>query len=369
MDQTMNRLIAVILPTLVLLAGPALARKEPESSPESTRAYREGYNLVLNGDWQAARAAFEALIREHPQSGWVDDAAFWRCYAGGQLRQSAEEVFGCYEDLVERYPRSEWEDDAKRAMVRLAARLDQEGKAQYRERVRDYGRGEDDRELMQVLVALGEIGDERSIDIILERLEATEDEHLRARIVDVLEDIDSPLVMRKLSELVTSDPSEQVRLAAVDAIADRASVDSQTLLRQIALDRNQPPRVRVEALDELSDNQSPDLVSLLSELATDAELLVADEALDELADIGNRAALDAMISLLGVIPDVERRMDILDEIADYDSEPAVQALLDVARNDPDPRIRRAATEALGEMETTAAREALIQLLQGMGEEE
>lgn len=352
----------------LVLSTTGFARDEPAPSPESTRAYREGYNQVLNGDWAAASAVFENLIRDHARSSWVDDAAFWLCYAKAQEQAPAEDVFACYEDHIERYPRSEWSDDARRAMVRLAGELERDGKGHYRERVRDFGRGEDDRQLLQVLVALGEIGDERSVNVIIERLDATTDEQLRARIVDVLEDIDSPQVAARLEQLALTDPSERVRLAAIEAISDHDSIDVERVLSQIARDQSQPTRIRVEAIDELGDHEFTHLIELLRELALDDDSRIAQEAIDEIANIGNRESLDALVALLGSLPDPARRLQIVDEIEDIESSAAAAALLSVARSDPDPRIRRAATDALGDMDTSDAREALIELLSSMDSE-
>lgn len=354
---------------LVCFAIPALGRDEPEPSPESTRAYRDGYNLILNGEWDAARAAFDNLIRDHAGSPWVDDAAFWRCYAASESGRPAEETFTCYEEFVSRHTRSEWKDDARRAMVRLAGELDRGGKGRYKDKVRDFGRGEDDRELLQVLVALGEIGDDRSIDIILQRLDATTDEHLRASIVDVLEDIESVRVAERLQSLATSDPSERVRLTAIDALSDQDTVDPLPLLRALANDPNELPRIRIKAMDELTDREPADIVSFLTALADTENDDVAEEAIDELSDLESREAFDALVELLGRLPDAERRMNILDEIEDFETDAAARALLNVARTDPDPRIRRAATDSLGDMETAVARDALIELLQSMDSEE
>lgn len=355
---------------MLALSNTAAAREDSAAfSPESTREYREGYNLILNSQWPEAAQAFENLVRNHPDSGWVDDAAFWRCYAGGQMRDSAEDTFGCYEEHIRRYPRSEWNDDAKRAMVRLAKRLDRDGNASFGQRVREFGREDDDHEMLQVLVALGEIGDERSIDVIFQRLDTTEDEHLRARIVEVLDDVESPRVEQKLIEILNGDASEMVRVAAVESLARNDAIDAMATLRQVAENTSQPSQVRSEAIDQLSEYPGPDFVAWLSRLALDADPQVAEDALDEISDVGSQAALQALSDLISQVPNAELRRDIVRELEDFESEAAVEALLKIAQSDPDPRIRRAATDSLGDMELASAREALIQLLQSMNEEE
>ena len=114
-------------------------------------------------------------------------------------------------------------------------------------------RYEDADRLLAILVALGEIGDERSVDIIFQRLDTTDDEHLRARIVEVLEDVESPRAVDKLETLAKSDPSPRVRIAALEALDDRGDSDPLPLLREVVADPGQPLRVRIEALDEIGD--------------------------------------------------------------------------------------------------------------------
>ncbi|MEM6797113.1 MAG: hypothetical protein AAF725_24280, partial [Acidobacteriota bacterium] len=69
----------------LLLAAPGVAQ-ESESAAAS-KAYRAGYNLVLDENWRDAVNAFDDLVRSAPRSEWADDASFWRCYAREQLGQ------------------------------------------------------------------------------------------------------------------------------------------------------------------------------------------------------------------------------------------------------------------------------------------
>ena len=335
------------------------------SNGDAAQAYRRGYNLVLDENWQGAIAAFDTLVNQYPASDWVDDAAFWRCYARQQLGEPAAELFDCYQRLLERYPDSDWEDDARRAMVRLAKKLDREGRPEYREKVRDFGQDADADRLLAILVALGEIGDERSVGVILERLESIQDEQLRARIVEALDDVESDLALDKLQELVAQDPSEQVRLAALETLADNDYFDSAPLLLRIVKDPAQPIRMRLEALDNLGDDEPPGLLHLLQELAVGADDALAVEAIDEIGDIETEEAVRVLVEIMAKSPDFKRRVEVLDALEDLEYDSATVALLEVARNDPDPRMRREATESLGDMETEKARDALIELLQEM----
>ncbi len=343
----------------ICLTGTALG-----DNGNSAAAYRAGYNLILDEDWPGAIAAFDTLSQQHPNSEWADDAAFWRCYGHQQQGAPAVESFACYEKVLEQHEGSEWDDDVRRALVRLARQLDQEGRSEYRDKVRDFGVDADSDRTLAILVALGDIGDERSLDVILERLDATTDEHVRARIVEILEDIESPRAVEKLKVLIRTDPAMRVRMAAIDALGDHEDVDIAPLLMQLARDPNQPDPVRMEAIDELSDIEIPGLRAFLKELALGDSDAVAMEAIDELSDDDEHSeeTVQLLLEILGETAHARRRAEVLDSLADVGTQSAVDGLIRVAKTDPDPRIRRIATEALGDMETVAAREALIGLL-------
>ncbi|MEM7350616.1 MAG: HEAT repeat domain-containing protein [Acidobacteriota bacterium] len=349
--------------TLGLLCLAATSARADNGDP--ARVYRQGYDLVLDEKWQEAIVVFDKLDERYPDSEWTDDAAFWRCYAGQQRGTGAAESFACYDDVLQHHPHSEWADDIQRSLVRLAGELDRDGRPEYQDKIQHYGRGEHADRTLAVLVALGDIGDERSLDVILERLDATQDEHLRARIVEILEDFDSPRALEKLQLLIRNDPAPRVRMAAIDALGDLQPQAAAPLLLQLVRDTSQPDPVRVEALEELADIGAPNFDDLLEELALGDNDALAHEAIDVIGDHreGREATVTRLVEILGKTAHAGRRAEVLDTLEDIPTDSAVAALVQVAKTDPDPRMRRIATESLGDMQTEAAREALIQLLQ------
>ena len=135
-----------------LLLWPAIGLARDDAD-----AYRGGYQHVLDEDWPAATSAFRDLVAKYPESDWTDDATFWLCYAEEKSGKNAEASFGCYQGFTDDYPDSEWTDDAERNLVRLARRLAQQGKPEYRDRIRDLEEDVDDEKLLTVLMALAEI--------------------------------------------------------------------------------------------------------------------------------------------------------------------------------------------------------------------
>ncbi|MEM6937992.1 MAG: HEAT repeat domain-containing protein [Pseudomonadota bacterium] len=351
-----------------LMAASGAARAQ-SNADGAAQAYQQGYNQVLDRNWSAALATFGALVEQYPGSDWADDAEFWRCYARDELGEAPSEVFGCYDNHLASYRRSEWSDDAKRAMVRLARQLDGQGQKEYSDRVRRFGRSDDDNRMLQVLAELGEIGDERSLEVIIQHLDATTDEQLRARITDVLEDIDLPAASEKLRNLVFNDPSIKVQRTALHALTHHESASVTPTLMSVLDDQGRDPELRSDALEYLVELEPAGLIDLLTEAIRGTDDRLAMTAIDELSDREDRQALNVLVALLGEVPHQRRRLSIVDEMEDFEMPEAATALLKVAQSDPDPRVRRAATESLGDMETPAAREALIELLQGMGTEQ
>ncbi|MEM6796763.1 MAG: HEAT repeat domain-containing protein, partial [Acidobacteriota bacterium] len=334
-------------------------------SAAASKAYRAGYNLVLDENWRGAVDAFDDLVRSAPRSEWADDASFWRCYAREQLGQDDAEVFGCFEQLLELYDDSEWLDDALSTMVRLAKRLELQGQPEFRKRMGDFEDEVDD-SLLSILIALGEIGDERSVEVILEHLDKTRDEQTRARIVETLEEAESRKAIDKLLALLADDPSERVRLAALETLANHDTFDAGAELRRLVTDSSQPTFLRLAALVGLGPTAADaGTLELLRTPALGADDELALAAIDALGDTDSERAVEILTGILGQSPVTERRYEAVDALEDLHFSSAVEALLNVAREDPDPRLRRLALEALGEMETEESRDALISLLKDL----
>jgi HEAT repeat protein len=352
-------LLALLLLLLLLLPTAAFARDDAD-------AYRGGYQHVLDEDWPGASTAFRDLVAKYPKSDWTDDATFWLCYAEEHSGKTAEASFECYQSFTAKYPKSEWTDDAERNLVRLAGGLAQQGKPEYRDRIRGLEQHPDDEKLLPVLMALAEIGDERSLDVIFERIERTPDEQLRAAIVRVLDEAEGPAAdkaLRKLADLVAKDPSLRVRVAALSTLSEYDDhPETERLLREVAMDAKQPLELRVVALDRLEDFESPDLVGFLEGLAVAADdPQLAGAAIHALGEIESDASTAALRKIFAGAKTKELRGMALHAIAESEDAAAVEFLGKVAREDADPEIARFAVSQLGDFETAEALTALQQI--------
>lgn len=331
-----------------------------EPGDPAAAAYRGAYKKILDEDWPTAIDAFGDILTRYPASSWTDDAHFWRCFAHQQSGQAAAETFRCFEELTHQRPDSEWVDDAKRHLVSLAQRLAKEGQPEYRERVRSFGQNEDHEELLAVLVALGDIGDERSLDVVFDRLDNTEDEHLRSQIVEVLSDFDSPRATEKLVQVITADPSVEVRQRAIQSLEEIPG-KTFTLLREIAMDKGQPITLRRSAVERLAESEGPDLVPFFAALARDSSSPeLAEGAIFSLGEISSDQAFRELTTLFSKADSRRIRLAVLAAIAERKDPRAMEFLRQTALDSSDSELALEAVALLGEIETP---EALAHLLQ------
>jgi HEAT repeat protein len=356
----------------VLLSGIllALCRVFPLHAAESQDAagqdYRAAYKLVLDGKYPEAIQGLQSFLAKHGSSGWADDARFWICFAMEKTESSPEKSFDCYERFVQANLKSEWVDDAQMNMVRIAHELARQGKPQYEEKVRSFAESDEGEIEMAVLAALLDMGDEASLSRVLERVDRTRNEEVRARMVRTLGDHgDSPAVVRKLSEMARKDPSPRVRESAIRALADTDSREAFEVLRDTALsgDSVELRKRAIRSLSDMDEHQAEVLPILKSVAEKDTDSELAMMAVRALGDIESREAVAALQGIYTQATAPEVRRAVVQAITDIDeaAKDAIPFLLKVASSDSSAEIRRSAVSALADLETPEALAALKEL--------
>ena len=82
--------------------GQAVASLPPNTDPE--QLYREGYQHVLNGDYQMAEGIFRSFVESFPNDALTADARFWLAESvrgQGRLEEAAEIFIGVRQDYPE----------------------------------------------------------------------------------------------------------------------------------------------------------------------------------------------------------------------------------------------------------------------------
>ena len=348
------------LTALLLLAAavPGFAQERDAAAD----AYRSAYTLILEENWAGARDSFEDLLKSYPRSDWSDDAEFWLCYVGEQMDRKQETAFECYQEFLENWEESEWSDDARRNMARLANDLAQQGKPEYSDMLDSTDRELDREGILALLVALANIGDEQSLNVIFDRFEKTEDDALRAEMVQVFHSIDSPIAVDKLIEIVQTDSSSRVREQAVWVLQSTEDRRATEVLVGLATNPDEDRKIRKAAIHSLGDDESIEHVDLLKNLAlNDPDPEVAEAAIWALANTERDAAFNALREVLVSTTDPELRSRTLHAISSMETRQTLEFLGEMARTEKDPETLRDVVMAIGNFESHEALQILVEI--------
>ena len=126
------RLITIAVLAAGILTAAAVSADEIGRDQE---VFNQGKVLVFDKKWEEARAVFQRVIQEFPNSSLVPQAHYFvaRCL---QLRGKEVEALRSYEQFLQRYPNEPvLQLEARNAVVDLAASLLEKGDSTYRDRI------------------------------------------------------------------------------------------------------------------------------------------------------------------------------------------------------------------------------------------
>ncbi len=239
----------------------------------------------------------------------------------------------------------------------------------------------DEDKLRHATYALGEIGDDRAVEALLEQLAERESRRVKAAIAEALGRIGSadavdPLVglLEVMSERDIEqvdgedrDRNEPVRIAARRALARTGTAAAESLAEAFAGEGSE--RFRLEVLEALSGIDHPVRTEAFIKALVDSERDVrraAERLLDENAD-RRRAILEP--ARLAVLLERERddvRREAARRLESVADESVIEALIG-ALGDADDAVRTSLAHALGRIDADAATEALAELLDDASE--
>jgi HEAT repeat protein/beta-lactamase regulating signal transducer with metallopeptidase domain len=205
--------------------------------------------------------------------------------------------------------------------------------------------------------ALGEIHSPRAVPGLMAALGSEKDAAVRAKIAWALGEIDDPRALEALGRAVR-DPEARVRREVVWALGELESPAAVPML--IPALRDSDAETRQRAAEALGHLESPDAIDALSAATKDAEAEVRRHAVSALGEIGDRRALAALSAAVRD-SEVDVRREAISAIGNLEELDSAPPALLAAVRDEDRDVRRAAAEALGHMEDEAAVPALISL--------
>jgi len=127
-----SHLVQMALLAWALLGAPALM---PESPAKDQDLFNQGKVLMFDKKWEEARAAFQRLMQEFPNSNLVKQAHYFsaRCL---QSQGKEIEALRAYDQFLQKYPQEPYlRSEAKNAVVDLAATLFEKGDGFYKDRI------------------------------------------------------------------------------------------------------------------------------------------------------------------------------------------------------------------------------------------
>jgi HEAT repeat protein len=361
-----RKLITILRGVALALIFSAVAAAYPPgpaaAGNDEAQSYGKGYEFIQDQSWAKAIVAFQEHIKKYPKSSYIDDSQFWICFAKEKQGQ-LEESYNCYKSFTSSYPKSEWANDAKSNMIKIGVQLKKSGVLID---MKQFDKEEDDDVRMMAMRALLENGNASPEDALL-YYKSEKNPEARSKIVYMLADMESPEITIKLGEIAISDPDQNVKKSAVNALGDRGKEGVPALKK--VLTSNSDIEVRKASLYALANTGDPAIVGILAQVAkTDANEELAKASVYALADQGSKEAIEAMQGVLAGVKSTEVRKSVVYALADHNAI-TLPMLLNLALNDTDPELRKNAVYAITELEGGDRFEALKQVFYKSKEEE
>jgi len=339
---------------LTALAGNRPAVREDDKNDAGYALYKEGYALVLEEKYAAARKKFEELLSKFPSSSYADDARYWTAYS---LRsQDRSKAIEDYKRFIRDHPQSSYYDDAVADLNALQMDMAEPAVAPVPA-------------TMPVPPGMAPrhpaaFGVGPNTGIMLRQVQR-EAQHL-ARIGAF--HAAGPLAGWRTEEKL--DDATRLKMDALYALGDTREDDkSFSTLRDVALDGHAVHPLREAAMDALSGFTRHDVLGVFVEIAkkdTSADLQGA--AIDYIGEHGSdkNQRVTVLEDLFRSIPKSrsDQRKTIVYTVADIGNDRAVEFLKKVALSDDDFDLRRDAVYYLGSIGGESARSALYEILRG-----
>ena len=345
----------------VAFSGDAASAETMDAKDDPGYAmYKEGYNLVLDEQWKEAREKLEGMIKQFPQSSYVDDAQYWSAFALKHLDKKA--VVNAYKQFITKYPNSNYYDDAVADLSQLESG-DGAAPSAASGQTFSYSYSTPAIPSQPAMPAQSPVVLERSMRDMERKLRTLNN-------APRLSPLSRSYTVQSWGQEEKTDPETELKIEALYAIGNGKEDDkSFQTLKNVALDFKQSTRLRQAALDALSDFKKYDLMPVYLEIAKhDTAEEMQNLAIDFISSNtkDKNKSVSTLIDLFNAIPHnrLEQKRTIFYFIADVGNDRAVDFLATVARTNDDYDLRREAVYYLGSIGGDKARSALYEILGG-----
>ncbi|MGH9944094.1 MAG: HEAT repeat domain-containing protein [Pyrinomonadaceae bacterium] len=392
------------------------------SDSPSTRLLREGRNLLDGEEWAKAAAKFGQFLSAYPRDRDMDVALYWLAYSL-KKQEKYREAMNHLARLLTDCQRSAWADEATAMLTELAPRV---GDTQTIERslkrddeelkivalqslfeanparasayvadilkpgstasqsfkeaavsllgsrggkeavpvLLEIARSQPDRKLRMVAIRrLSDEGGEAVIDDLMRLFEAERDAEVKAQILRVFADVESPRATAKLVEIARDQNHETgLRLTAIRVLGeDGDAAPFDTLMQIYQADARR--EIKEQIIRALAEMENPAARAKLLEIARSAgsDTELRKTAIRRLVERESDATIDELMGIYTAERDMEVKQQILRAFGDMNNTRARAKLAEAARGESDLELRKTAIRRLGESDDTAALDLLLGL--------
>ena len=331
------------------------------------KIYKDGYDLVLDEQWQAASVKFNQVVQQYPNSRYVEDAQFWTAYALAHSKQHPQKAVGAYSAFLARYPASKYIDEviADLAEIRGNYAIVQNRQEPSFHRsvtisITD-SVGPDSDEILVI-----DSGGERIIrdSVLLHLKDITHSIQIDAKRIG------------EIATIITKIENDTIAGSGLDITrpvrifrSPEANKKSYRALKSVLLDSRQPRQRRVAALSSLSDMKKINVVPVLLDVirldtCPEIQVIALDHIRERIKD--KERTVTVLEDLFRSLPKgrMGQRQMIFYSIASIGNDHAVDFLAAIARSHRDSDMRGEAIYYLGSIGSEKARNVLSQILQG-----
>ena len=298
-----------------------------------TEAYQAAREDLNRRRYERAAAAFAALRRAHPRSGYVADSFYWQAFALSREagRQNLREAAELLAAQAAEYPDANTRRDASELMVRVEAQLARSGDARAAAAIAQQATdpcGDEQEIRMAALSALLNMNSEQAVPILEEVLRSRDEcsVELRRRAVFLLSQKMSDGTVDLLLDLAhrNPDPDPEVREQAIFWLHQVDTPEALDALQAI-LTESDDPQMQERAIFAISQRGGDErAIEILKEYAmrTDIDVELRQNAIFSISQHPDAGGAAFLIELYPQLDGAELRENAIFGIAQSGGEEA-----------------------------------------------
>jgi HEAT repeat protein len=334
--------------------------QDGKGSDDAAKSLRKGRDLIEDEKWQEAEQSFKDFIADFPQHKNVDAAFYWMAFSlkkQGRL-QDADRTL---EQLIKEHPKSGWSDDAQAMRVEMAPQLgNQTTITQAIDESRDKG---NDEMKMIALQSLMYSNPERAMPIFQDILkpDSKASKKLKHTAVALLGQSGNAQAINMLLDIARNQPETDAGHTAIFWLGMSGDERAFEFLKEIATTSKDKSRISV-AITGIAQSRNPKAKAFLLETARSAASPEARQAaIMQLGVLGGESAIDELMTLYNSESNPETKKQLLTALAMGGHGRMQTKLLEIARSEPNVELRKTAVFWFAQQGGEKAIEMLIPL--------